>query len=287
LGRTANSALAAIFAWSAAAVLVDQMLASGVVYAPTSISGELLATEWYVWCLVPVFAVLGATSLSLLLADLSRQYGTRHGPDPALGFGLVVSAAFGAAFAGALAMIAATYFGVAPAPLLLWTLSSAAPFSLIVAAVGAVAARLDASAATHGVRTAPEWRGHLRFPLVAVVLASVSAVTLVASLVAVPRLDASWWWTMEHLGAFGIAWAIAWMLAIDPWRRVIVGFLLSTLSVYVISIDTAGVIVACLIIAIVQWWLFRLAPLMSVMRTRTTAAFAASRHNSDDMRSWP
>jgi hypothetical protein len=92
---------------------------------------------------------------------------------------------------------------------------------------------------------------------------------------------------MEHLGVFGIAWAIAWMFAVDPWRRVIVGFLLSTLSVYLISINTAGVIVACLIIAIVLWWIFRLAPLVSVMRTRTTATLAARRHSSGDMRSWP
>lgn len=85
---------------------------------------------------------------------------------------------------------------------------------------------------------------------------------VVASYVGVPHLDSDLSWKVEHVGAFGIGFAVATLLSIGPWRRVILGLLLAAPTTYAIGIKTADMIGACLIVAATLWWLLRLAPVV-------------------------
>jgi len=82
---------------------------------------------------------------------------------------------------------------------------------------------------------------------------------IVGSYVDVPHVESELWWRLEHVGAFGTGLAIAFLVAADPWRRIIVGFVFAAAAVYAIDIQTAGMITTFLVTAITVWWLLRLA----------------------------
>jgi hypothetical protein len=204
---------------------------------------------------VPVFAILGGVSISLLLTDLRAgrsDDASAAGRDPGMGAALALVAALGAAAAVVLSLLGAVRFDMEPAPLLRSTLLATVPLAVVVAALGLFVGRTSTPAAW------PEW---LRFPLEAVLVAGVSAASIAASHLGFPSVPSELWWRMEHLGAFGMGVAVALILVHDPWRRAIVALPLAVAATYTISIQTAGVIGACLVGAITLWWVLRLGSL--------------------------
>lgn len=258
-GRVVGAGVATAVAWSAAALLTYQVVSSGTVYPATSVSPTILVTIWSAWGLAGVFAMLGATSLALAAAEL-RAGRTRASarPDPALGSGLILVGVLGAGAAGALGLIGAAQFDVGPVPLLRWTLSATAPLAMVLIALGLVVARTSPPGAPLVVPT--PWPQRLRFPLPALLAGCLSTVVIVAAYVGVPYVDPDLWWRMERVGAFVLGWAVALMLAADPWRRVILGFVLGSTAAYAIDLRTVDVVVGSLAAAITLWWLLRLAP---------------------------
>jgi hypothetical protein len=250
-----HSTVGMLVAWFGAAVLAYQAVSSGTVYEATSVNGRMLVTEWPAWGLAPLFATLGALSAALLLSDLRAKRlgpeGDQAGPDPALGAALAVVAALGVGGAGVLALAGAAYFEIEPGPLLTWTLWSTVPLAVVLAVLGLVVARVSGRV---------PWRDRLRFPVVALVVASLSTACVIASYAGVPYVNPHAWWTMAHIGAFGIGWSAALLLVDDWWLRITLGFVLGTPAAIVIDIKTAGIISTCFVAAVTLWWLMRLKP---------------------------
>jgi hypothetical protein len=245
-----------------AAVLAYQELTTGQVYGPTSISPTTLVTQWCAWGLASVLALLALVSAAVAVADLRdlrrRDLADLAAADRQLGSWVGFAAALGVGAAAALALVAATTFGIGPSTLLTWTLGSTVPLAVAMAGLGLLAAR---------VRAPGGWPDRLRFPVEAVALAALSTVAVVASFTGVPFSDSTVWWTLEHVGAIGMGYAIAFLVTRRPARLMIVGPVLGLPATFAISLRTFDAIGAFLIGAVVLWWLVRLArtlvPLLS------------------------
>jgi hypothetical protein len=248
-----------------AALLAYQLFNSGQVYEATSTSPETFITQWCAWGLASVLALLALVSTALAVSDVRTiRSGTvrQTGPDPNLGSALVFAAALGVGLAAVFALIGGASFGVDPLPILAWTVGSTLVMAGAVATLGVLASRLP---------TAKAWRDRLRFPVEASVLAAASTVAVVGSYVAIPIGDRNAWWSMEHLGALGMGWAVAYLVTRRPIRLAIVGALLGGSATFAISLDTFDAIGAFLIGAITVWWLARLVQVVGPVLPRLVA----------------
>jgi hypothetical protein len=266
-----GSFLATAIAWLAAGVLSYQMVGSAAAYPKAEGVGMWLHTQMYAWALVPVFATLGAAAVALAVSRLRRT--ASAGPDPGLGSALVLVAVLGVGSAAVLSLIGASHFGADPAPLLRWTLASTVPLAAVLLTLGLLVARTGPPAP--GARTPAPWRDLLRLPLPALTLAALSTVVIVASVVDIPPVDSDWWLRMMRIGAFFAGWAVAFLLPVNPWRRVWVGSVLSAAATWSVGIETAGVLTSVLVAAITFWWLLRLTPIVRRMANAFTRGRAA------------
>ena len=259
-GGFARPMIAAAVALSAAVVLTYQVFTSATAHPIPAGGAMWLDTAMYGWALVPVFATLAAVSAALLASHTPP-----HGRDPTLGSALILIAALGLGGAGAIGLIGAQHFGTQPAPLLGWTLTSTAPLALVLIGLGLVVGRTGPPPrpSSSSKPLLARWRDHLMLPLPALALAAVSTVALVAAAVGEPTVDPALLWQMQHIGAFLIGWAIAFLLPVNPWRRITIGSLLAITSAYAIGEQTAGAISSCLVAAITLWWLLRLTPILA------------------------
>jgi hypothetical protein len=236
-----------------AAMLVYQELTTGQLYGPSSISATILVTQWGAWGLASVFALLALVSAAVAVADLRnlwrRTPADPESPDQKLGSWVAFAAALGVGGAAALALVAATTFGIGASTLLAWTLGSTIPVALAAGGLGLLAAR---------VRAVGGWPDRLRFPVEALAVAAVSTVAIVASFTGVPFTHSTSWWTLEHLGAIGMGYAVAWLVTRRPGRLMIVGPALGLPATFAISLRTFDEMSAFLIAAVALWWLARL-----------------------------
>src|SRR5262249_32097604 len=142
------------------------------------------------------------------LRDLWRRTPTDpDAPDPQLGSWVAFAGALGVGAAAALALVAAATFGIGPSTLLAWTLGSTVPVAVAAGGLGLLAAR---------GRAAGGWPDRLRFPAEALAVAALSTVAIVGSFTGVPFTNGTSWWTMEHLGAIGLGYAVARLVTRRP-----------------------------------------------------------------------
>ena len=243
-----------------AGFLAYQLFNSSTVYEATTISPKTLITQWCAWGLAPLFALLALISTALAVSDLrtirSAKPDNPDGPDPKLGSALMFAAALGVGLAAMFALVGGAHFGFSPGPMLTWTLWATVPAAIVVAILGLLAGRL----AVRG-----GWPDRLRFPVEASAVAAVSTAAVVGSYVAIPFDDRNTWWTMEHAGAIGIGYAVAWLVTRRWTRLLIVGTLLGGPATFAISIETFDAIGAFLIGAVTVWWLARLVQVVAPM----------------------
>jgi hypothetical protein len=269
--RLAHSVAGTAIGWSAAIFVAYQLFNSGMVYEATSISPKMLVTRWCGWGLAAVFALLGLASAAVMTSDVrALRSGTAEpvdGPDPKLSSALLFAAGLGLGVAAVFALVGGAHFGLAPLPILTWTLGSTVVLAAVVAIVGLLAGRLPMKRG---------WPDRLRFPVEASALATVSTVSVIGSYVGIPLGDRDVWWSMEHGGAIGIGLAVAWLVAPAPWsstpdavrrwfRLLIVGALFGGPATYAIDIETFDAIGAFLIGAVTVWWVVRLARIVGPM----------------------
>jgi hypothetical protein len=130
--------------------------------------------------------------------------------------------------------------------------------SIAVGGLGLLAARAP---------TPDGWPDRLRFPVEALALAALSTVAVVASFTGVPFTDSTVWWTLEHLGAIGMGYAVACLVTRRPARLMVVGPVLGLPATFAISLPTFDAIGAFVIGSVALWWFVRLArslgPLLS------------------------
>jgi hypothetical protein len=248
--------------FAAAGSLAVQALNAGFVVEATDLNPRFVVVPPYLWGLAPVFAMLGVVGLAVLAADRAAAREPRAGPEPVLATGLLVAAVVGVGGGLMLAVQGGAVYAVSPQPMLRWALASTVPLAVVLAVVGLVAMGLAPPRSRSGVMP---WREVVRPPAAAVVVGGLSTVVLVAAITGYPRVDSDLWWRMEHLAGYGLGWAIALHLLTNPWRRAILGFLLSAGCTYANSVDTDDVISACLIATVNLGALVRFGPAVAML----------------------
>jgi hypothetical protein len=106
---------------------------------------------------------------------------------------------------------------------------------------------------------------------------------VVGAYTAIPIGDRNAWWTMEHAGAIGMGWTVAYLLTRKPSRLVAFGLLFGGPATYAISLKTVDTIGAFLIAAINLWWLVAVGRLLAPL----VVALARSTTNPPDQMSAP
>jgi hypothetical protein len=249
-GRVIRSAVAMMVTWCAMVAVSVQLFASGSVFPWDHAVGASLWTLWWAWGLAAMFAVLGSVSTAVLVVDVRTGFAASSmRRDPMLGAALVIAAGVGVGVAAVLALVCAQFFGIDPVRPLAWTLLSTIPVAVAVAAAGAAISRTDP--------TVVAWRDRVREPLAALVLSATSTAALVTAEGGVPRIAEAVTWNVEHLGGFGVGWALACLLVSNGWYRMVVGFPVALVCTVVVGAQTVLVLTAALFAAYVLWWVRR------------------------------